>query len=84
MATYCLHFCLGQIKKYVCFGNGSKNFRQGRHTYFFLIIFIFGEKNYALRKAFILPFKMHKVCLFVCLLYVPSQQLWSLRDGQFT
>ena len=28
-----------------------------------------------------------KCCLFVCLfllLYVPSQQLWSLRDGQFT
>ena len=27
------------------------------------------------------------VCLFVCLfllLYVPSQQLWSLRDGQLT
>ena len=24
------------------------------------------------------------VCLFVSLLYVPSQQLWSLRDGQFT
>ena len=24
------------------------------------------------------------VCLFGCLLYVPSQQLWSLRDGQFT
>ena len=24
------------------------------------------------------------VALFVCLLYVPSQQLWSLRDGQFT
>ena len=24
------------------------------------------------------------VCLFVCLLYVPCQQLWSLRDGQFT
>ena len=23
------------------------------------------------------------VCLFL-LLYVPSQQLWSLRDGQFT
>ena len=23
-------------------------------------------------------------CLFVCLLYVPSQQLWSLLDGQFT
>ena len=22
--------------------------------------------------------------LFVMLLYVPSQQLWSLRDGQFT
>ena len=24
------------------------------------------------------------VCLFVLLLYVPSQQLWSLQDGQFT
>ena len=24
------------------------------------------------------------VCLFVLLLYVPSQQLWSLRYGQFT
>ena len=22
-------------------------------------------------------------CLFVLLLYVPSQQLWSWRDGQF-
>ena len=26
----------------------------------------------------------NEVCLFVLLLYVPSQQLWSLRDGQFT
>ena len=25
-----------------------------------------------------------RICLFVLLLYVPSQQLWSLRDGQFT
>ena len=24
------------------------------------------------------------VCLFVLLLYVPSQQLWSRRDVQFT
>ena len=24
------------------------------------------------------------ICLFVLLLYVPSQQLWSLQDGQFT
>ena len=24
------------------------------------------------------------IFLFVSLLYVPSQQLWSLRDGQFT
>ena len=24
------------------------------------------------------------VCLFVLLLYAPSQQLWSLQDGQFT
>ena len=27
---------------------------------------------------------MGTFCLFVVLLYVPSQQLWSLRDGQFT
>ena len=29
----------------------------------------------------------HLILCFVCLfllLYVPSQQLWSLRDGQFT
>ena len=25
-----------------------------------------------------------ETCLFVLLLYVPSQQLWSWRDGQFT
>ena len=25
-----------------------------------------------------------KLVLFALLLYVPSQQLWSLRDGQFT
>ena len=24
------------------------------------------------------------VCLYVLLLYVPSQQLWSWRDGRFT
>ena len=24
------------------------------------------------------------VCLFVLFLYIPSQQLWSWRDGQFT
>ena len=29
-------------------------------------------------------FKGCLFCLFVLLLYVPSQQLWSLRDGQFT
>ena len=31
-------------------------------------------------------FNWHNVCLFlfVLLLYVPSQQLWSWRDGQFT
>ena len=28
--------------------------------------------------------KREVVCLFVLLLYVPSQQLWSWRDGQFT
>ena len=29
-------------------------------------------------------FKGCLFCLFVLLLYVPSQQLWSLQDGQFT
>ena len=30
-------------------------------------------------------FEQHyDVCLFDLVLYVPSQQLWSLRDGQFT
>ena len=28
--------------------------------------------------------QMNFVCLFVLLLYVQSQQLWSWRDGQFT
>ena len=29
-------------------------------------------------------FLSRKFVLFVLLLYVPSQQLWSLRDGQLT
>ena len=29
-------------------------------------------------------FKGCLFCLFVLLLYVPSQQLWSLWEGQFT
>ena len=29
-------------------------------------------------------FMFADLCLFVLLLYVPCQQLWSLRDGQFT
>ena len=36
-------------------------------------------------KILLLDKLMHfNVCLFVLLLYVPSQQLWSWRDGQFT
>ena len=31
---------LGQIKIKCVSGNGSELFRQGRHTYFFLIIFL--------------------------------------------
>ena len=27
---------------------------------------------------------IYHMILFVLVLYVPSQQLWSLRDGQFT
>ena len=30
------------------------------------------------------PQPLDFVCLFVLLLYVPSQQLWSWQDGQFT
>ena len=29
-------------------------------------------------------YKACNFCLFVLLLYVPSQQPWSLQDGQFT
>ena len=29
-------------------------------------------------------FGTYSISLFVLLLYVPSEQLWSLRDGQFT
>ena len=43
---------LGQIKNKCVSGNGSENFRQGRHMYFFL------EKNIILC---ISPFKMHKI-----------------------
>ena len=40
--------------------------------------------NYNISFAF-LKKRGDNVCLFVCLLlYIPSQQLWSLRDGQFT
>ena len=28
--------------------------------------------------------EIRNVCLFVLLLYIQSQQLWSWRDGQFT
>ena len=37
-----------------------------------------GVSKYSIEKV------SQNVCLFVLLLYVPSQQLWSLRDGQFT
>ena len=45
----------GQIKNKCVLGNGSENFRKGRHTYIFLIIMFFLEKNkqfYAFWKAF--------------------------------
>ena len=35
------------------------------------------------KMAFIFPISCSGL-FFVLLLYVPSQQLWSLRDGQFT
>ena len=34
-------------------------------------------------EIYLKPLKTQLV-LFVLLLYVPSQELWSLRDGQFT
>ena len=52
-------FSLGQIKNKCVSGNGSENFRKGRHTYFFFL-----ETNIILC---ILkgnsPFKMHKIIL---------------------
>ena len=41
-------------------------------------------KRYCNDTVIFLAFRVFKFCLFVLLLYVPSQQLWSWQDGQFT
>ena len=54
-------------KKNICVsGNWSENFRLGRHTYFFKIIFLFRKKNKILciLKG-MSPFKMHKIIFFL-------------------
>ena len=43
------------------------------HTH---LLFLFANKDSELGHT-------ETVCLFCLLLYVPSQQLWSLQDGQF-
>ena len=52
-----------------------------QHVFYYIIIYdklnsYFSTKTYVVGTQ--------KDCLFVLLFYVPSQQLWSLRDGQFT
>ena len=65
-------------------GNGSENFRQGMHTYFFLTIF-FLEKNIILciLKG-ISPFKMHKIIFFPENLKKFLGFTSKFRKGQFT
>ena len=46
------------------------------HTYIYIKC-VHGLPNVYKKDSYLL-------CLFVLLLYVQSQQLWSLRDGQFT
>ena len=41
----------------MCSGNGSENFKSGRHTYFFLEFFLRIFKG-------ISPFKMHQIIFF--------------------
>ena len=51
------------------------------------INFLMLEPNYMIQEKHVqknFPSLLATVCLFVFLLYVPSQQLWSLRDSQFT
>ena len=45
-----------RFEKGMCLGNGSENFRMGRHTYSFLIIYFFLEKSIILSIL-----KMHKI-----------------------
>ena len=45
------------------------------------------QSIFDLRLSIVLTFSIAAYPVFVCLfvlLYVPCQQLWSLRDGQFT
>ena len=42
-------------------GNESENFRYGRHTYFFLIIFFSGKNIFLCILKGISPFKLHKL-----------------------
>ena len=41
------------------------------------------QRGTCIQRLFWPPYEV-LFCLFVLLLYVPSQQLWSLQDGQFT
>ena len=50
------------------------------YSFMFFIAFAFEGQVH----VFAGQVKIVFVCLFVLLLYVPSQQLWSLRDGPFT
>ena len=47
-------------------------------------LFKCSDYNYIEQISVMIAAMILSLCLFVLLLYVPSQQLWSLRVGQFT
>ena len=56
---------IGPNNKNKCvWGNRSENFSQGRHTYFFLIIFFLDKNVILCILKGVLPFKMHKIIFF--------------------
>ena len=65
------------LKKTIWIGPGKQNFWALSCHYF--LTHQFKNKCFGCLKE-----PSNFVCLFVLLLYVPSQQLWSLQDGQFS
>ena len=76
-------FLLAIIKKDACSAVTFENINVSVHV--ILILSFEGEIDSILILFIVMIVAdQYLFVLFVLLLYVPSQQLWSLRDGQFT